>query len=121
MMSLIGWRILALLVWNASLLLRFYHGGSWDIPMSFRFVGLFACVMGSYTIATTPQAHKIEGFILAGLLMLVTGIPHLFPGETVPNILWIASGMTTLLGLVAIYLFIFRSKRTYLIQRHGPY
>lgn len=118
MMPWIRWRVLALLAWNAGLLLRLYHGGSWDLPILFQFVGLFASVMGSYTIVTTPLAHKIEGFILGGLLLLVTGIPHLVPSETVPNVLWVASGMATVLGLVAIYLFIFRGKRTYLIQDH---
>ena len=118
-MPLIRWKILALMAWNAALILRLYHGGGWDLPLPYQFGGLFVCVLGSYIIIVTPHAYKIEGFLLAGLLGLVTGIPNLFPIRIIPDFVWIASGMTTLMGLLSIYIFIFREKRSYFMNKNS--
>ncbi len=116
MRRLVWWRIPALALWNTAILMRLYDHGDWNLPALFQLGDLFACVLGSYTIIVTRDAYRIEALMLAGLLALVMGIPVLLPRTAVSDSVSLASVIITLLGFLAVYFYILRQKKTFLIK-----
>ncbi|RMF73061.1 MAG: hypothetical protein D6740_04400 [Alphaproteobacteria bacterium] len=119
MKRLMWWRILAFGLWNTGILMRLYHHGDWNLPALFQLGDFFGCVLGSYIILSTRDPYRIEALMLAGLLALVTGIPVLLPRTAVSDFLSLAGVTIMLLGLLAIYFYILRQKRTFIIRDMG--
>ncbi|RMF15777.1 MAG: hypothetical protein D6757_03935 [Alphaproteobacteria bacterium] len=105
------------MVWNTAILMRLYDHGDWNLPTLFLLGDFFACSLGSYTIVITRDAYRIEGLMLAGLFVMIMGIPDLMPRNIFSDYAWVALGIITVFGLYIIYTIFFIKNKTFLIKK----
>lgn len=110
------WKIISLASWNVGFLLRVYHGGDWNLAAPLFLIAIFSSLVGSTVILTARASYAVEGFLLAGIILVLTGLLELLPPRAVPDVAWAISGAVTLLGMVAIYVLIFRKKQAFILR-----